>query len=177
MTQPVWPVQFSGSKPASFSGRNGLPAFPKMLSTKSRLLTRLPGAKNRISIDLSGVKPGTSGQTIGSKSSETKQPACLLCSEVNGRLHTSVGGANASWSIQPATRFATLTLSSGTGDPPSATWKKPTVVRRSFLGVGRTPALTRSEERRVEEDSTCGWGPDQSRAKPHGARVNVRVVG
>src|ERR1700737_3680256 len=129
MTQPVWPVQFSGSKPASFSGRNGLPAFPKMLSTKSRLLTRLPGAKNRISIDLSGVKPGTSGQTIGRKSSETKQPACLLCAEVNGRRNSSGGGSNAGWSIQPATRFATLTLSSATGDVEKA-FRRPAIVFR-----------------------------------------------
>ena len=34
---------------ASFSTRNGLPPLPKMLSTKSRLLTRLPGAKKRTS--------------------------------------------------------------------------------------------------------------------------------
>ncbi len=58
MTQPVWPVQCSASRPASFSGRFGSPPLPKMLSTKSRLLTRLPGAKKRISIVFSGVKPG-----------------------------------------------------------------------------------------------------------------------
>ena len=36
--------------------RNGLPPLPKMLSTKSRLLTRLPGAKNRISMFFSGFE-------------------------------------------------------------------------------------------------------------------------
>ncbi len=58
MTQPVWPVQCSVSKPASFSGRNGSPALPKIDSIKSRLLTRLPGAKKRISIDFSSMKAG-----------------------------------------------------------------------------------------------------------------------
>ena len=75
MTQPVWPVQCSTSSPASFSGRPGSPPLPKMVSTKSRLLTRLPGAKNRISIVFPAVKPGTSGQTMGRISSETKHSA------------------------------------------------------------------------------------------------------
>ena len=71
MTQPVWPVQCSTSSPASFSGRNGSPALPKIDSTKSRLLTRPPGAKKRISIVFPASQPGTAGQTIGRSSSET----------------------------------------------------------------------------------------------------------
>ena len=35
-----------------------MPPLPNMLSTKSRLLTRLPGAKNRISILRVGLRPG-----------------------------------------------------------------------------------------------------------------------
>ncbi len=90
MTQPVWPVQCSGSSPASFSGRNGLPALPKMLSTKSRFATRLPGAKKRTSSDFSGVNPATSGQTIGRSSSETKHSAWASCAAVNGRRNSSL---------------------------------------------------------------------------------------
>ena len=71
MTQPVWPVQCSTSSPASFSGRYGSPALPKIDSTKSRLLTRPPGAKKRTSIVLSAQTPGTAGQTTGRSSSET----------------------------------------------------------------------------------------------------------
>ena len=71
ITHPVWPVQCSTSSPASLRARNGSPAFPKIDSTKSRLLTRLPGAKNRTSIDFCGQTPGTSGQTIGRNSSDT----------------------------------------------------------------------------------------------------------
>ena len=65
ITQPVWPDQCAGSSAASFSGRFGSPALPKMLSTKSRLLTRFPGTKNRVSIRCSAMKPGTSGHTTG----------------------------------------------------------------------------------------------------------------
>jgi len=38
-------VQCVGSSAASFFGRRGSPPLPKTLSTKSRLQTRLPGAK------------------------------------------------------------------------------------------------------------------------------------
>ena len=57
-TQPVCPVQCCTSRPASFSGRYGSPPLPKMLSTKSRLLTRLPGAMKRISMVFAGSLPG-----------------------------------------------------------------------------------------------------------------------
>ena len=53
-----------------FSGRNGSPALPKIDSTKSKLLTRLPGAKKRISIDWPFLIPGTFGETEGRKSNE-----------------------------------------------------------------------------------------------------------
>ena len=109
-----------GVQPGIVLRQKGLPAFPKMLSTKSRLLTRLPGARNRISIDFSGMNPGTSGLTIGRSSNETKHSACFSCAEVNGNRSNSGGGAKASCSSRPATRFGTLTLSSGTGNPPSA---------------------------------------------------------
>ena len=62
---------------------------------KSRLLTRLPGTKNRISIDFSELNPGTSGLTIGRSSNETKHSACFSCAEVKGKRSNSGGGANA----------------------------------------------------------------------------------
>src|ERR1700744_6219367 len=84
ITQPVWPVQCSTYNPASFSGRKGSPALPNTHSMKSKLLTKLPGAKKRISIDFSEINPSTSGQTTGRNKSETKHSACSVCVEVNG---------------------------------------------------------------------------------------------
>ena len=63
-----------------------------MLSTKSRLLTRLPGSEETDSIDFFGVKPGTSGQTSGRSSSETKHSAGFGCVDVNGSRIISRGG-------------------------------------------------------------------------------------
>ena len=62
---PVCPVQDSKFIAASFFRRNGLPALPKMLSTKSRLHTSDPGAKKRISIVFSPSPFGTAGHTVG----------------------------------------------------------------------------------------------------------------
>ena len=70
ITQPVCPVQCITSSAASFSGRYGSPPLPKIASTKSRLLTRLPGAKKRISMVFCGSR-SVAGQTIGRSSSET----------------------------------------------------------------------------------------------------------
>ena len=71
MIHPVCPVQCSGSKAASLCAKLGLPALPKIFSTKSRLLTRDPGAKKRTSNLFSLIMPFTSGHTMGLKSIET----------------------------------------------------------------------------------------------------------
>jgi hypothetical protein len=70
----------------------GLPHFPKIVSTKSRLLNRPAGAKNRISMVFSEQKPGTAGQTKGRISSETKHSAGCGLSTVNGSRINSAGG-------------------------------------------------------------------------------------
>ena len=72
ITHPVCPVQFSMSKPASFSAKNGSPPLPKILSTKSRFATHPPGAKNRTSIDFSRIYPSTAGHTTGLKRRDTQ---------------------------------------------------------------------------------------------------------
>ena len=61
-----------------------------MLSTKSRLLTRLPGARNRISMDFAGSLPAA-GQTRGRSSSDTKQRTCSSWSDVKGSVIRSDG--------------------------------------------------------------------------------------
>jgi hypothetical protein len=91
------------------------------------LLTRLPGAKKRISIVFRGVKPGTSGQTTGRNSSETKHSAGCGWADVNGRRIKLRGGLNARLNILPNAALGTPILSSGM-EPPA--WKIPAVVRR-----------------------------------------------
>ena len=110
-----------------------------MLSTKSRLLTRFPGAKKRISIDFSGETPGTSGATTGRSSSETKTFAGFSLVPVKGSVMISSGGFSACFRRRAKTAFGTDFLSAGTGSPPSATWKTPSVVRRSLAGLWQTP--------------------------------------
>ena len=72
MMQPLWPVQPDGARAESFTGRRGSPLLPKIPSTKSRLETSPPGAKNRISMRRSETKPGTSGTTRGLSNKETQ---------------------------------------------------------------------------------------------------------
>ena len=86
-----------------------------MLSTKSRLLTRLPGTKKRTSMLFCGVKPGTSGQTTGRSSSETKHSAGCAWVAVNGRRINERGGFNARLSILPKTGFRHADLVVGNG--------------------------------------------------------------
>ena len=74
-----------------------------MLSTKSRLLTRFPGAKKRVSMRFSAMKPGTSGQTSGRSSNDTKHSAGCGCVAVNGRRMMSRGGLKAAASILAGT--------------------------------------------------------------------------
>ena len=121
MTQPVWPDQCSASRRASFSGRKGSPALPKILSTKSRLLTKFPGAKNRVSIDFSGETPGTSGVTIGLSNNDTKTFAGSLLVPVKGNVMMSGGGVSACFNKRANTAFGTDFLSAGIGNPPSVT--------------------------------------------------------
>ena len=52
------------------------------------------------------------------------------------------GGSNARVSSRAKVTAGTASLSSGIGSPPSAMWKTPAVVRRSFAGLCSTP-LTR----------------------------------
>ncbi len=69
--QPECPDHPSISRAESFSGKYGSPAFPKIDSTKSKLLTKFPGAKKRISILFLELIPGTSGLTGGRNKRET----------------------------------------------------------------------------------------------------------
>ena len=62
---PVYPDQFCGSYAMSFSTENGEPAFPNMLSVKSRMLTKLAGTKNLTSMRFSLCIPGMAGHTTG----------------------------------------------------------------------------------------------------------------
>ena len=125
------------------AGRNGSPPLPKMLSTKSRLLTRLPGAKNRTSIDRANVTFGTAGTTTGRSRSDTNDRAWSGWSAVNGTASSSAGGRMAAWNSSANVRLGTANLSNGTGSPPSTTWNVPWVVRRSLLGLCRTPLRRR----------------------------------
>ena len=106
-------------------GQEGSPALPKIDSTKSRLLTRLPGAKKRVSIVLRGQTPGTSGPTSGRKSSEMKHRAGSGRSAENGTTSRSAGGCRACWKRAAAVTSGTDFLSPGIGRPPSAIWKVP----------------------------------------------------
>jgi hypothetical protein len=81
--------------PASFSGKKGSPALPKILSTKSRFDTRPPGAKNRISERFSGETPGTAGQTSGRRSSEAIADTGVCQPAVNGKRMSDDGGESA----------------------------------------------------------------------------------
>ena len=119
--QPVWPLQCSLSSAASFSGNNGSPPFSNIASTKSRLLTRLPGTKKRTSILFSLVNPDIAGQTSGRIKSDTKHSAGTACVEVNGNFSNSVGGLSATASSRAKVSFGTASLSSGIGRPPSVT--------------------------------------------------------
>ena len=142
-TAPVWPVQVSGARDASFSGRYGSPPLPKMPSTKSRFATRPPGTMNRVSIRFSRTQPGTAGATSGRSCSETKQAAGSGWFAVYGSTRSTSGGRNASSSSRAKTAFGTAILSSGMGSPPSAMWNTPAVVRRSLAGLCRTPLASR----------------------------------
>ena len=119
---------------ASFSGRYGSPALPKMPSTKSRLLTRLPGAKNRISIVFAGCRP-VAGHTRGRRRSDMKTRLWSSWSAVNGNRNASAGGRIASRSRPANACVGTAILSAGIGIPPSTMWKIPCVVRRSLAGL------------------------------------------
>jgi len=66
--------------------------LPKMLSKKSKLETRFPGAKKRTSIDFSGEYPGTSGVTTGRRRRETKTFAGVSLVPVKGRVMIPSGG-------------------------------------------------------------------------------------
>jgi len=66
--------------------------FPKMLPTKSRLETRLPGAKKRTSMDFSGEYPGTPGVTTGRSRRETKTFAGVSPVPVKCRVMIPPGG-------------------------------------------------------------------------------------
>ena len=68
----LWPVHPAGARAESLPGSSGSPAFPKIPSTKSRLETRPPGAKKRISIRRSETKSGISGTTSGRSSRDTQ---------------------------------------------------------------------------------------------------------
>ena len=121
ITHPVWPLHPPASRRASFSGRNGSPALPKMLSTKSRFETSTPGAKNRISIDWCLTTPATSGQTMGRSNSETNVRARSAASkwDVYGSVSRSSGGVRAAFRSPAKTRLGTDFLSAGMGSPPS----------------------------------------------------------
>ena len=139
ITAPVWPLQPSTSRPESFSGRNGSPALPKIDSTKSRLLTKPPGTKKRVSMRRAGEKPGIPGATSGRSKSDTNPLAVAS----KGKASAVSGGSRAIRRRAANVRCGTVFLSAGIGRPPSATWKVPLVVRRSLRGLCSTPLATR----------------------------------
>ena len=144
MTHPLVPVQCAGSRPASFSDTNGSPPLPKIDSTKSRLLTILPGAKKRTSIVCCLVKPSTSGTTTGRSRRETHDFAGASSFAKNGNVVSASGAVvSAFLSKRAAASLGTAFLSLGMGRPPSATWKTPLVVRRSLFGLCNTPCSMR----------------------------------
>ena len=108
-----------------------------------RFETKQPGAKNRTSIFLRRVTPGTSGQTSGRSSSETKARAGSGRPEVKGSSSMSSGGASARRNSSANARLGTANLSPAIGSPPSQTWNVPLVVRRSCLGLWSTPFRSR----------------------------------
>ncbi len=83
------------------------------------------------------------GQTSGLRRSETKTRAGSVSSAVNGSASASGGAWKAAESSRANTALGTDCLSSGTGNPPSDTWKTPWVVRRSLAGLWRTPCCSR----------------------------------
>ena len=121
ITQPVCPVQCSTSNAASLSGKSGSPAFPKIDSTKSKLLTKPPGAKKRISIVCSWQYPGTLGRTSGLMSNETHVETCSVRSNVKGTRRFASGAATAARNNCMNTCLGTARLSPAIGSPPSAT--------------------------------------------------------
>ena len=174
ITQPVWPVQCGASSAASFSGRYGSPPLPKMASMKSRLLTRLAGAKQRISMRFSGSLP-VAGQTIGRSSSDTNIRACCCWSAVKGSASTLSGGSSARSSSVAKAFFGTVILSVGTGSPPSTMWKTPCVVRRSLFGLCSTPCTMRYDCKYGEAMLSPRAGSDITRASPGRSRTNARL--
>ncbi len=99
----------------------------------------MPGAKKRTSIFFSGWNPGTSGQMVGRSNSETNIRAGSLRLAVKGSVMRSAGGISAAANMRAKASFGTAFLSPGMGSPPSATWKDPSVVRRSLAGLCKTP--------------------------------------
>jgi hypothetical protein len=114
-----------------------------MLSTKSRFDTTPPGAKKRTSVRFSGETPGTAGHTSGRRSSDT-----IVCTgsahlAVNGKSESDSGGFSAARRRFAYAMSGTAILSDGMGRPTSATWNTPCVVRRSLIGLCRTPLSRR----------------------------------
>ncbi len=137
-----------------------------MLSTKSILATSEPGAKKRISIDLSSQYSGISGRTIGRNNTDTKVCAFSFSFAVKGSSIISSGGFRAASKSLAKQSLGTAFLSSGIGRPPSAIWKTPSVVRRSLLGLWRTPLRTRYEVRVGDACLCSSGGRESSRAIP-----------
>ncbi len=129
------------SNAASFCAKFGSPAFPKIDSTKSKLLTKLPGAKKRTSIDFLVITPFTSGHTIGLKSIDTIVFALFSWLLVNGSIFKSSDGLKAAFKKWAKVIFGTSFLSNGTGKSPSTIWKVPFVVLLSFNGLFKIPCF------------------------------------
>ena len=102
-----------------------------------------PGTMKRVSIRFSRTDPGTSGDTSGRISSETKQAAGSGWLAVYGSTMSVSGGWNARASRRAKVTIGTASLSSGMGSPPSAMWNTPAVVRRSLAGLCSTPLASR----------------------------------
>ena len=160
----MWPVQCSTSSAASFTARLGSPAFPKMVSTKSRLLTKLPGAKKRTSILFSLTIPGTSGHTTGRSNNDTITLAFSSCAEVKGKVINSSVGFSALCNRCAKVIFGTSFLSAGTGSPPRTIWNVPFVVRLSAAGLFKTPCFKRYELSKSLLNSLSFGGRLSSRA-------------
>ena len=79
-----------------------------------------PGAKKRISMLFCGQRPGTSGQTGGRISSDTKISADTSSLAVKGSRISSTGGFRAASSMRAKAMPGTACLSPGIGNPPSA---------------------------------------------------------
>ena len=144
-----------------------------MLSTKSRLQTRPPGAKKRISILLAFETLGTEGHTIGRRKSDTHVLAFSSCVAVKGSSSISSGALNACLHMFLNATFGTAFLSSGIGSPPSATWNTPAVVRRSLLGLFKMPWRTRYECTRLFDCVSLSGGSESMRAVPNLSSTKV----